>query len=156
MQSLWIPLPRMQWRPPRFIVGGRRILPGLIQPRETQTLHMPIFQWKMNHLNNCSHHTHCVSGPRQDGLLRCSNGIPVQDLNRHYFQISNTVAYRDLDNGSLAVCQWQVYMLHKHLWCKINVPFLFHCCRDNQFRSSHFDLQRLKLWIVSTGPTSMA
>jgi len=32
-------------RLPRFIVGGMRKSPGLIQPRETQTLYVPTFQW---------------------------------------------------------------------------------------------------------------
>jgi len=45
IRCLWIPLPRMRWRPPRFIVGGMRKSPGLIQPRETQTFHVPTFQW---------------------------------------------------------------------------------------------------------------
>jgi len=45
MQCLWIPLPRMQWRLPRFILGGMRKSPGLNPPRKTQTLHMPIYQW---------------------------------------------------------------------------------------------------------------
>jgi len=44
MQCLWIPLPRMQWKQPRVIVVAMRTLPGLIQPRETQTLHVPTCQ----------------------------------------------------------------------------------------------------------------
>jgi len=31
-------------RPPRFIVAGMRKSPGLIEPRETNTLHVPTFQ----------------------------------------------------------------------------------------------------------------
>jgi len=42
---LWIPLPQMRWRTPRFIVGGMRKSPGLIQPRKSQTLQVPTFQW---------------------------------------------------------------------------------------------------------------
>ena len=45
MWCLWIPLPWMRWRPPRFVVGSMMKLPGLIQPRETETLHVPTFQW---------------------------------------------------------------------------------------------------------------
>jgi len=46
-------------------------------------------------------------------VLPCSNGILLQDLNRLYLRISNTVAYRDPENGSLAIGQGQVYMPHK-------------------------------------------
>jgi len=110
----------------------------------------------MNYLNDCFHRWHCASGSRKDYLLPCSNGIPLQDLKRLYLWISNTVAYRDPENGSLAIGQGQVYMPHKRSWGKFKVPFLCNDCLDNQFRSASFDLQRLKLWILFTGHTSMA
>jgi len=59
----------------------------------------------MKYLNDCFHRLHCVSGSRKDYLLLCSNGIPLQDLNRLYLRISNTVTYRDPENGSLAIGQ---------------------------------------------------
>jgi len=102
MRCLWIPLPRTRWRPPRFIAGGMRKSPGLIHPWGTRTLHVTTFQWVMNHLNNCFHRWHCASGSRNDYLLPCGNDIPLQDPNRLYFRISNKVAYRDPDDGSLA------------------------------------------------------
>jgi len=39
----------------------------------------------------------------------------MHDLNQLYLWISNTVAYRDPENGSLAIDQGQVYMPHKCL-----------------------------------------
>jgi len=110
----------------------------------------------MNYLNDCFLCWLCASGSRKDYLLPCSNGLPLQDLNRLCLRILNTVAYRDLQNGSLAIDQGQVYMPHKRSWGKFKVPFLFNRCLDDQFRSANFDLQRLKLWIVFTGHTSMA
>jgi len=110
----------------------------------------------MNSLNDCFHRWHCASGSRKYYLLTCSNGVPLQDPNRLYLRISNTVAYRDPENRSLAICQGQVYTPHKPSWGKFKVPFLFNGCLDDQFRSASFDLQRLKLWIIFTGHTSMA
>jgi len=46
-------------------------------------------------------------------MLLYSNGIMLQDLNRLYLQILNTVAYRVPENGCLAIGQGQVYMPHK-------------------------------------------
>jgi len=46
-------------------------------------------------------------------MVPCSKGIPLQDLNRLYLWISNTVAYRDPENSSLGIGQGQVYMPHK-------------------------------------------
>jgi hypothetical protein len=47
-------------------------------------------------------------------------------------------------------------MPHTHWWGIFKVPFLFDGDLENQFRNAHFDLQRLKLWILLTGYTSMA
>jgi len=110
----------------------------------------------MNYPKDCFHRWHCASGSRKDYLLPWSDGIPLQDINRLYLRISNTVAYRDPENGSLAIGQGQVYMPHKFSWGKFKVPFLFNHCLDDQFKSASFDLQRLKLWIIFTGHTSMA
>jgi len=107
----------------------------------------------MNHLNNCFHLCHCPSGSHKDYLLPCSSGIPVQDCNRHYLLISNLVTYRDLENGSMAIGQGQVYMPHKCSWGKLKFPFLCHHCHDNQFWSASLDLRRLKLWIFFTRHT---
>jgi len=41
--------------------------------------------------------------------------MPLQDLNRLFLQISNTVAYRDPENSRHAIAQGQVYMPHKRL-----------------------------------------
>jgi len=109
----------------------------------------------MSHLNNCFHCWHCEAGYRQDYMLLCSNAIPLQDLNQLSLRILNTVTYRDLENGRLAIGQGQVYMLHKCLQRKFKVHFLFNCCLDNQLRNASFDLQRLKLWILFTAHTSM-
>jgi len=146
----------MGWRLPTFIVGGMRKLAGIIQPRKTQTIHRPTFQWEMNHLDDCFHHWHGASGPHKDYFLPCSNGISLQEFNRLYIQISNKVAYRDPENGSLAIGKGQVHMPPNCLSGKLTVPFLFNCWVDNQFRSVSFDLQWLKLWILFTGHTSMA
>jgi len=155
MGCLWVPLPRMRRRPPRFIVGGMRKSPGLFQPRETQTLHVPTFQWLKNYLNDCFHRWQCASGSHKDYLLPCSIGILLQDLNRLYLWISNTVAYRDPQNSSLAIGQGQVYMPNKCSWGMFKVPFLINRCLDNQFSNASFDLQRLKLLILFTVHTSM-
>jgi len=117
---------------------------------------MPTFHWSMNYLNDCFHRWHCASGYGKYYLLPCSNGILLLDLNQLYFQISNPVAYRYLENGSLAIGQGLVNIPHKRLWDKFKVPIFFNRCLDNQFRSESFDLQRLKLWILFTGHTSMA
>jgi len=156
MQCLRIPLPWMQWRPPRSIVGGMRKSPGLIQPRETQTLDMPMLQSEMNHLNNCFHRRHCASDSCRDSLLPCSNDIPLQHLNELYLRISNTVVYCDPQNGGLAIGQGQIFMPHKHWWGKFKVPFSFDSCLDNQFTSASFNLQQLKLLILFTRHTAMA
>jgi len=42
---LWIFLPQMRWRLPRFIAGGMRKSRGLIQPRGTQMLRVPTVKW---------------------------------------------------------------------------------------------------------------
>jgi len=110
----------------------------------------------MNHLIKRFHCWHCASGSRKQYLLPCSNGILREEFNRLYWQISNKVAYSVPQNGSLAIGQGQVYMPHKHLWGKFNVPYIFNHCLDNQFRNASFDLQLLKLWILFTGHTSMA
>jgi len=110
----------------------------------------------MNHLKDLFHHCHYASGSRKDYMVPCSNGILLQDLDRLYLPISNTVAYRDAENSSRASGQDQVYMLDKRLWGNFKVPFLFNCCLDHQFRSATIDLQRLKLLILITGRTSIA
>jgi len=110
----------------------------------------------MNHLNNCFHRWHCASGTRKDYLLLCSNGIPLQDFNWLKLRCWNKVAYRDPENGSLAIDQGLVYMPHKHSWGKFNVPFLFNRWLDNQCRTACFDLQQLQLCILFTGHGSMA
>jgi hypothetical protein len=110
----------------------------------------------MNYLNDSFHRWHCASGSRKHYLLPCSNRIQLQDLNRRYLRISNTVAYRDPDNGRLAIGEGQVHMPHKISLGKFKVPFLFNHCLDNQFRSASFDLQRQTLLILFTGRTSMA
>jgi len=79
-----------------------------------------------------------------------------QQLNWLYLRISNTVAHRDPENSRLAVGQRQIYMPHKRSWGAFKVPFLFHHRLDDQLRSASFDLQRLELWILFTGHTSMA
>jgi len=99
---------------------------------------------------------HYASGSRKDYLLPCSNGIPQQEFNWLYLRISNTVAYRDPENGSLAIGQRHVYMPHKCSWGKFKAPILFNRCLDDQLRSASFDLQRLKLWTLFTRHTSMA
>jgi len=146
----------MQWRPPRFIVSGMRKWRGLIQPRETQTLHVPTFQWELNHFNDWFHSWHCASDSCKDHVLPCSNGIPLQDFKRLYLRTLNSVGYRYPENGSLVIGQGQVYLPHKCLRGKFKVPFLFNLCLDDQFRSASFDLQRLKLWNLFTGHTSVA
>jgi len=110
----------------------------------------------MNHLNDCVHRWHCVSGSGKDYFLPCNNGRLLQDVNRLYLWISNTVAYGDPENGRLAPAQVQVYLPHERLWGKFIVPFLFNRCLDDQFRSVSFDLQQLKLWILFSGHTSPA
>jgi len=110
----------------------------------------------MNHLNYCVHWWHCASGSCKDYLLLCSNHILLHNLNRLYLQILNTVAYRDLENGSLVIGQRQGYMPHECSWGRIKVPFLFICCLHDQFRSVSFNEQGLKLWILFTAHTSMA
>jgi len=107
-------------------------------------------------LNNCFHCWHCESGSPKDDFLHCSNGIPLQDLNRLYLRILNTVAYRDPDNRSLRNSQGQVYKPHKCSWGKFKCPYLCNHCLDNQFKSATFDLQRLKLLILFAGHTAMA
>ena len=156
MRWLLIPLPQIRWRPLRFIVGGMRKSPGLIQPRETQTLHVTTFEWYMNHLNDWSHRWHSASVSRKDHFLLCSNSILQLNINGFYLPISNTVSNRDPDNGSLAIDQEQVYMPHKDLWGKIKVPFMCNQCLDDQYRSSSFNIERLKLSIGFTRQTSMA
>ena len=47
-------------------------------------------------------------------------------------------------------------MPQKRSWGKLKVPFLFNRCLEDQLRSASFDLQRLTLWIIFTGHTSMA
>jgi hypothetical protein len=89
-------------------------------------------------------------------LAPCSNGKLMQHFNLLCSRISNTVAFRYSENGCLATEQGQVYMPHKHSEGKFKVPFLFNCCLDNQFRSTRFDLQPLKLWILFSRHTSMA
>jgi len=110
----------------------------------------------MNYINASFHRWNCASGTRKEYLHRCGNGILLQDLNRLYLRILNTVAYRDPENGSLAIGKGQVYMLHKCLWGKFKIHFLFNRCIYDQFRSASFDFQRLKLWILFAGHTSMA
>ena len=110
----------------------------------------------MNHLDDCFHCWPCASGSPEDYLLSCSNGTTLHDLNGAYSRIMNTLAYRDPENGFLAIGQWQVHMPHKCLWGMFKVPFLFNRCLDNEFRSASFDLQRLKFLILFTGHTSMA
>jgi len=70
--------------------------------------------------------------------------------------ISNTVAYRDPANGSMSICQGQVYMPHKRPWAKFRVPFLFNRCLHDQFRKASCNLQQLKLWMLFTRQTSTA
>jgi len=156
MWCMWIPMPRMRWRPPRPIVGCMRQLPGLIQHREPQTLQVPTFQWWMNHLNDCFHCWHCASSSCKEYLFLCCNGIPLQGFNRLYLWISNTVAYRDTENGSMAIGKGQVYMPHKYSWGKFKVSVVFNYSLDDQFRSASVDLQQLTLWIWFTGHNSMA
>jgi len=110
----------------------------------------------MNHLNNCVHRWRCVSGSRWDGLLPHNNGIPLHDLNWLYLRISNSVAYRYPDNGSLTIHLGQVYIPHKCSWSKFKLPFWWNSCLGDQFGSGSFDLQRLDSWIMFTGHTSMA
>jgi len=156
MRCWRIPLPRMQWSLPRFIVGGMRKSPGLIQRWGTQTLHVATSQWLMYYLNDCYCCWHCASGSDKDFLLPCSNHIPLEDLNRLYLWFPNTVTYSDPENGSLEMSQEPVYMPHKHSWSEFKVPFVFNHRLGDQFRSASFNSQRLKLWIVSTGHTCMA
>jgi len=145
----------MWWRLTRFIVGGMRKSPGLIQPRETLTLPLPTFETWMNHLTNCFHRWHCASGSRNDCFLPSSDGKLLQDLNALHLQITNTVTYRDPGNGSQAIGKGQVYMPHKCPWSKFKVLFFFTHCLDHQYRSAWFDLQQLTLWILFAGHTSV-
>jgi len=110
----------------------------------------------MCHLNDCFHLWHCASSSRTDYLQPFSNGIPLQDINWLCLRISNTVAYRDPDNGSLAIGQEQVYLPNNPLWSKFKVPFLFNRCLDEKSRCASFDLQGLKLLMLFTGHPSMA
>jgi len=110
----------------------------------------------MNHLKDCFNRWDCASGCREDYLLLCRNGIPLHCVNRLLLQISNSVAYWDPQNVSLAISQGLVYMPHKHSWEKFKVPILFDCCLDDQLRSASFEMQRLILRIVFTRHTSMA
>jgi hypothetical protein len=110
----------------------------------------------MNYLNDCFHLWHCALGFCKDYLLSCSNCILLKSLKQLYLLIANTVASRDPESVSLSIGQGEGYMLHKHSWGKFKVGFLFNCCRNDQFRSPRFDLQRLTLWILFTGHTSMA
>ena len=112
MPWLRIPFPPMRWRPLRFIVCGLRKMPELISPRETQTIHMPTFQWQTNPPNDCFHHWYCSSGSCKDYLVLCTNDIPLQDFNLLNLGISNKVAYRDLENSCLAIGQGQISMPH--------------------------------------------
>jgi len=110
----------------------------------------------MKHPEDSFHRWHYASGSRNDHLLPYCNGIPLQEFNRLYLRISNTVAYRDPENGSLAIGQRQLYMPHKRLWSKFKVPVLFHRCLDDQLRSASFDLHQPKLGILFTSHTFMA
>jgi len=103
MWCLWICLPQMWWRQPSLIADGMRTSPGLIKPSESQTLHVDTFQSKMNHPNACFRCWHCASGSRKDSLLMCSNGILLREFNLLDLWIWNKVAYRYLQNHSLAI-----------------------------------------------------
>ena len=146
----------MRCGPPRIKGGCIRKSPGLIQPRAFQTLYVPTFWWWMNHHNDYFHCWHCALGSCKPYLLPCSNGIPLQDFNLLHLQISNNVAYNDLENGRLAIAHKQVYMLHKCLGGTVKVPSFFHHHFGDQFRSSSLDLQWLKLWVLSTAHSCMA
>jgi len=110
----------------------------------------------MNHLKDCFHRWHCVSGCRKEYWLPCSNGIPLQEINQLYSWISNTVAYRDPEHCHLAFGLGQIYMPHKWLWGKFKVHCFFNRCLDDQFRHASFDLQQLTLWMLFTWHTSVA
>jgi len=110
----------------------------------------------MNSLNDWFQTRHCASGSREDYLLLCCNGITVDDLNGLCLQISYKVSYRHPGNGSLAIAEAHVYIPLQLSWGKVNVPFWFNHCLDDQFWNATFDLQRLKLWMLFTRHTSMA
>jgi len=148
--------PRMRWILPRLIVGGIRTSPGLIQPREILTLHAPAKQWYIHHLNDCFHCWDCISGSCKEDLLLSSNGKPLLYFIELYLPISNQVAFRHSEDGSLVVRQGQVYLPHKRLWGKFQVAVMFNLHLDDQYSSASFDLQQLKLLILFTRHTSLA
>jgi len=110
----------------------------------------------MNHLNNGFHRWCCASGSHKDYFLSFNNGILLQDINQLNSWISNNIANRYTENGTLANGQGLVHMPHKCLWGKFRVPCLRNRCLDDQSRSACFNMQWLKLWILFFRHTSMA
>jgi len=118
MRYWWIPSSQMRWSPPRFIVGSMRKMPGLIQPREAQTLHVPTFQWKLYHLSDWFHCWHCTSRSRNYYPLLFSIGLSLEDFKQCQLWIGNTVTYRGLHNRRLAICQDRsTYPTNIHVVC---------------------------------------
>jgi len=126
-------------------VGNTRSISKKLRP--STYLHFSGF---MNHLNNCFHYWHCASGSHKGLSLPHRNDIPLQQFNRQISLMWNKVGYRDSHYGSLPICHCLVYMPHNSSWGKFKVLFLFCCCLEDQFRSTSFNLQQLKLWISFT------
>jgi hypothetical protein len=71
-----------------------------MQPRQTQTLHMPTFQWEMNYFNDCFH---CCQNPsfrlKHQRVLDGSDGSGgtsyplMENQTRHVAQAMGRVAY---------------------------------------------------------------